>query len=37
MSQREPLLIIATGTKGVGKTYTTCQVIENYIKSNEKK
>jgi hypothetical protein len=36
MSQREPLLIIATGTKGVGKTYETCHVIENYIKSNEK-
>ncbi len=28
---REPLLIIATGTKGVGKTYETCQVIDKYI------
>ena len=31
---REPLLIIATGTKGVGKTYTTCKVIANYIKDD---
>lgn len=28
---REPQLIIATGTKGVGKTYTTCKVIQDYI------
>lgn len=34
MERREPILIIATGTKGVGKTYTTCHVIQNYIKDN---
>lgn len=34
MEKREPLLIIATGTKGVGKTYTTCHVIANYIMNN---
>ncbi len=28
---REPILIIATGTKGVGKTYATCHVIDKYI------
>jgi len=28
---REPQLIIATGTKGVGKTYKTCQLIEEYL------
>ena len=28
---REPQLLIATGTKGVGKTYTTCGVIEEYL------
>lgn len=32
--KREPLLVIATGTKGVGKTYTTCKVIEKYIQDN---
>jgi hypothetical protein len=31
---REPKLIIATGTKGVGKTHTTAHVIERYIKAN---
>lgn len=31
---REPKLIIATGTKGVGKTHTTCGVIEKYIQYN---
>lgn len=31
---REPKLIIATGGKGVGKTYTTCKVIERYIRSD---
>jgi hypothetical protein len=34
MEKREPLLIIATGTKSVGKTYTTCHVIANYMKDN---
>jgi len=33
---REPKLIIATGGKGVGKTYTTCKVIERYIRSDTK-
>lgn len=33
---REPKLLIAAGGKGVGKTYTTCQVIERYIRSNPK-
>jgi hypothetical protein len=28
---REPQLIIATGTKGVGKTYRTCMEIQDYI------
>lgn len=31
---REPYMIVATGTKGVGKTYQTCQVIQNYIQDN---
>lgn len=31
---REPKLIIATGTKGVGKTHTTCSVIQKYIQHN---
>lgn len=31
---REPKLIIATGGKGVGKTYTTCKVIGRYIRAN---
>lgn len=31
---REPKLIIATGTRGVGKTHTTCEVIQNYIQDN---
>lgn len=31
---REPKLVIATGQKGVGKTYTTIQLIEQYIRSN---
>lgn len=28
---REPQLIIATGTKGVGKTFKTCQLIQDYL------
>jgi hypothetical protein len=31
---REPLLIVATGQKGVGKTYTTKQLIAQYVKAN---
>lgn len=31
---REPKLIIAIGTKGVGKTHTTCEVISRYITPN---
>lgn len=31
---REPQLIIATGTKGVGKTYKTCEIIEQYLTPN---
>lgn len=31
---REPKLLIATGGKGVGKTYTTCKVIGDYIRSD---
>lgn len=31
---REPKLLIATGGKGVGKTFTTCTVISKYIRSN---
>ena len=34
MSQREPILMVATGQKKVGKTYTTTQLIEQYIRSN---
>jgi hypothetical protein len=34
---REPQLIIATGTRGVGKTYTTCKVIDRYIRPNASK
>lgn len=32
---REPKLLIATGTKGVGKTHTTCGVIQRYIQPNQ--
>lgn len=31
---REPQLIIATGTKGVGKTYKTCEIVQNYLTPN---
>ena len=34
--RREPILMCATGKKGVGKTYTTMQLIKDYIKSNKK-
>ena len=33
---REPQLIIATGTKGVGKTYKTCELVEDYLTPNVK-
>lgn len=32
---REPKMIIAIGTKGVGKTHTTCDVIQRYTQSDE--
>jgi hypothetical protein len=31
---REPKIIIATGTRGVGKTHATAKAIEKYIKPN---
>ena len=31
---REPQLIIATGTKGVGKTYKTCELVQDYLTPN---
>ena len=34
--RREPILMCATGKKGVGKTYTTMQLIKDYIKPNKK-
>jgi hypothetical protein len=34
MSKREALLGIAVGRKGVGKTYTTLQLIQEYLKGN---
>lgn len=34
---REPQLIVATGTKGVGKTFKTCQIIQDYITPNIQK
>lgn len=37
MSEREPILMCATGKKGVGKTYTTeNSSVKEYIKSNAK-
>lgn len=35
-SKREPILMCATGKKGVGKTFTTTLLIDNYIKGNKK-
>ncbi|MDD5013520.1 MAG: DUF87 domain-containing protein [Atribacterota bacterium] len=32
--EREPLLYIACGKKGVGKTYTTKKVLDEYVKGN---
>jgi ribosomal protein L30/L7E len=34
--EREPLLYIGVGKKGVGKTYNTIQIIDNYVKGNKK-
>lgn len=34
MSQREPKLMVVTGQKGVGKTYTTVQDIQPYMTTN---
>lgn len=31
---REPQFIVATGKKGVGKTFTTIRIIERYIRDN---
>lgn len=36
MSEREPILMSVTGQKGVGKTYTTKQTIDDYVKDNPK-
>lgn len=33
---REPQLIIATGKKGVGKTYKTCELVQDYLTPNAK-
>jgi hypothetical protein len=37
MEEREPQLIIAVGRKGIGKTHTTKQVINAYIRGNQSK
>ena len=34
--RREPILMCATGKKGVGKTYTTMNMIKSYLKPNKK-
>lgn len=34
MALREPLLGIAVGRKGVGKTYATLEIIQEYLKGN---
>jgi dephospho-CoA kinase len=34
MKEREPLLIVVTGSKGVGKTYTTIKIIKQYVIGN---
>lgn len=36
MEEREPTLMGVTGMKKVGKTYTTLQTIEQYVKPNKK-
>ena len=35
-SRREPILMCATGKKGVGKTFTTMNLIKSYVKGNKK-
>lgn len=37
MKTREPILLCATGKKGVGKTYTTLKAIHEYIKTDKSK
>jgi hypothetical protein len=37
MGKREPLLGIAIGRKGVGKTYATLDMIQSYLKGNPQK
>ena len=32
--KREPLLVIAVGKRGIGKTYATKQIINQYVKGN---
>lgn len=34
--EREPILQVAVGKKGIGKSYTTEQIIKAYIKGNDK-
>ena len=34
MEEREPKLIVAVGRKGVGKTYTTNQLLQKYVMGN---
>ena len=34
---REPKLLVAVGKKGVGKSYTTLKMIENYVLGNPSK
>jgi len=36
MDEREPILMCATGKKGVGKTFTTLQLIDEYVVDNKK-
>lgn len=35
-NRREPILMCATGKKGVGKTYTTMKLINEYVRGNKK-
>ena len=36
LNEREPILLCATGKKGVGKTYITNKLIKKYVRSNPK-
>lgn len=36
VKKRNPILTIAVGRKGVGKTFTTTKIIDQYVKGNEK-